>query len=175
MTTRRQTACIAVIGATFIVFAAWIYIRPRLEQYERRHDAEPPPLGPTISWNSQWPTSDDFTIYQHDKGSYTDGSSIMWLDRSALESVYLVDEAAQGFPVLPRPEGTHHTVTSFTIFSARFSVPFGVDRALALVGTLILLLPFVWSWLRNRGNANRPNKTRMINCLPALSRKPHER
>lgn len=163
MNARRQTVCFVAIGATFILFAAWIHMRPRIEQQKGKIGNELVPLGPTIAWvyGPKGPSSWGFSIHQYDTGSYPDDTSIFYLDDAALESVYDTGGGPLGFPVIPRPGGSRHTVTSLMVGNEKFSVPFGVDQALAMVGCSILIFPWAWRWFGTRKRSKYPARPRM--------------
>ena len=48
----------------------------------------------------------------------------------------------------------------------KFSVPFGINRAIASVGAVILAFPYVLTWFRKRWESTRSNKMALTDIDP---------
>jgi hypothetical protein len=145
MRKHRAWLIFVIPGLFTTLFAAWLYIRPRLDA--RTHEAGV--RGPTISWSGDC-LGMRLSILQYDRGAHAESVEQMvtiLTTGSGIDS--MMDGDSQGIARF-RPEGASRTFSAIVIGQHTWTFPLGVDRLLFGLGAILGTAPLAWLWFSNR-------------------------
>ena len=157
----RQLLPLIAIGSLFILFASWLHVRARWERWRDPDQF----IKPTISWSPSLSSSGhDYAIYQFDEGANTPEGLLPPFPLSSSGYEVLCDTGPLGrhgtVYYMWREGGARHTFTSIYIARHGFSIPFGLDRLIALVGIFLIFSGFLVRRHQLKRKTIRPNKSR---------------